>query len=167
MDSDPGNGSGDEPPVCAPDPTVATTCRGAAAPPSPDRPGAPDHPGYPQPPVGLCFLRAMTLVRLRGEIGATHPVDVEALAEALVAARTAVVLNVSGVTWIDPGGLRWVMRLTRPARREGAVLILESPTACMDEMLTLTGCHHWFTAATRPGPCGRSDTTRLLQELTP
>ena len=71
-------------------------------------------------------------------------------------------INVAAVNAMDTSGLRWLMRLTRRVRHQGAGLILESPTVCVEQVLTLTGCHTWFTAATRPGPNGRSDTVRLI-----
>lgn len=117
------------------------------------------------PAVGICFLRVATLVRLRGDLTRGSPIDVEALAHGLAVTHNPVVVNVAAVTAIDTGGLRWLMRLTREARSGGAALILESPTPCVEEVLTLTGCHTWFDAATRPGPGGRTDTARLLQGL--
>jgi anti-anti-sigma factor len=116
-------------------------------------------------PIVLCFLRGVTLVRLSGPLSRRNPSDVEALGRALAAEHHPVVVNVAAVTEIDIGGLRWVMRLTQEARRQGESLILESPTACVEKVLTLTGCHTWFSAATRPGPGGRTDTARLLNSL--
>jgi anti-anti-sigma factor len=118
-------------------------------------------------PVCIHFFRGMVLVRLHGEFGRTVPADVEALARGLAATRDPVVINVSAVTAMDAAGLRWVMRLTQEARRQGASLILESPTPCVEAVLTLTGCHTWFSAATRPGPGGRTDTARLIDALPP
>ena len=117
------------------------------------------------PPIGVHFLRGVVLVRLHGEFGSEHPADVEALAHGLAAAHEPVVVNVSAVTAMDAAGLRWVMRLTQEARRQGEPLILESPTRCVEDVLTLTGCHTWFSAATRPGPGGRTDTARLINAL--
>jgi anti-anti-sigma factor len=113
-------------------------------------------------PIVLCFLRGVTLVRLSGPLSRMNPSDVEALARGLAAEHQPVVVNVAAVTQIDVGGLRWLMRLTQEVRRQGESLILESPTLCVEEVLTLTGCHTWFSAATRPGPGGRSDTARLI-----
>jgi anti-anti-sigma factor len=117
-------------------------------------------------PIGIYFLDWVTLVRLHGEFGHAVPADAAALGAGLAAAENPVVVNVSAVTYMDTGGLRWVMQLTRPARGRGTSLILESPTPCVDAVLTLTGCHTWFSAATRPGPNGRADTTRLIHTLT-
>jgi anti-anti-sigma factor len=116
-------------------------------------------------PIGLHFLRDLVLVRLHGELGTSHPGDVQALADGLAAAGLPVVINVAAVTSMDAAGLRWLMRLTREVRREGQWLILESPTPCVEAILTLTGCHTWFSAATRPGPGGRTDTARLISSL--
>ena len=71
----------------------------------------------------------------------------------------------AAVTEMDTEGLRWLMRLTRRVRHQGAGLILESPTVCVEQVLTLTGCHTWFNAATRPGPDARVDTAELLKTL--
>ncbi len=116
-------------------------------------------------PIGIHFLRGVVLVRLHGDFSHEHPADVEALAQGLAAAREPVVINVAAVTSMDAAGLRWVMRLTQEARRRGEPLILESPTRCVEDVLTLTGCHTWFSAATRPGPGGRTDTARLISSL--
>jgi anti-anti-sigma factor len=113
-------------------------------------------------PIVICFLRGVTLVRLSGPLRRVNPSDVEALARGLAAEHHPVVVNVAAVTQIDVGGLRWLMRLTQEVRRQGESLILESPTRCVEEVLTLTGCHSWFSAATRPGPGGRTDTARLI-----
>jgi anti-anti-sigma factor len=128
-------------------------------------PFLPENPLAPALPVALHFLPGMVLVRLHGAVSETVPADVEALARGLAASHQPVVVNVSAVTSIDTAGLRWVMRLTREARRQGACLILESPTPCVEAVLTLTGCHTWFSAATRPGPNGRADTARLIGGL--
>lgn len=124
-----------------------------------------EEPRYPPPPVGLHFLRGMVLVRLHGELGEAVPADAGTLARGLAAAGEPVVVNVSAVTFMNTAGLRWVMRLTQEARRQGASLILESPTPCVEAVLTLTGCHSWFSAATRPGPDARTDTARLIGTL--
>jgi|tagenome__1003787_1003787.scaffolds.fasta_scaffold20934504_2 anti-anti-sigma factor len=116
-------------------------------------------------PVCIHFLTGMVLVRLHGEFGPSVPADAEALSRGLAATKDPVVINVSAVTAMDTAGLRWVMRLTQEARRDGASLILESPTPCVEAVLTLTGCHTWFSAATRPGPDGRTDTARLIDTL--
>jgi anti-anti-sigma factor len=116
-------------------------------------------------PIGLHFLRDLVLVRLHGDLSTSHPADVQALADGLAAAGLPVVINVDAVTSMDVAGLRWLMRLTREVRREGQWLILESPTPCVEAILTLTGCHTWFSAATRPGPGGRTDTARLISSL--
>jgi anti-sigma B factor antagonist len=124
-----------------------------------------EEPARPTLPVCIHFLPGMVLVRLHGEFGKSVPADVDALAQGLAATKAPVVINVSAVTDMDTAGLRWVMRLTQEARRDGASLILESPTPCVEAVLTLTGCHTWFSAATRPGPNGRSDTARLIHAL--
>jgi len=124
-----------------------------------------EEPAYPSMPIGVYFLRDMVLVRLHGELSNVHPADVEALARALAAEHEPVVINVAAVTRMDTAGLRWLMRLTQEARRQGEPLILESPTPCVEAILTLTGCHTWFSAATRPGPDGRTDTARLISAL--
>jgi anti-anti-sigma factor len=123
-------------------------------------------------PVGIYFLPGATLIRLHGPFTAAagtltedHPVDVEALARGLAASGQPVVVNVAAVTEMDTEGLRWLMRLTGRVRRQGAGLILESPTLCVEEVLTLTGCHTWFSAATRPGPDAREHTVELIKTL--
>jgi anti-anti-sigma factor len=126
----------------------------------------PEEPAPSAQPIVICFLRGVTLVRLSGHLSRVNPSDVEALARGLAAEHQPVVINVAAVTHSDIGGLRWVMRLTQEVRRQGDSLILESPTLCVEEVLTLTGCHSWFSAATRPGPSGRTDTTRLINALT-
>jgi anti-anti-sigma factor len=113
-------------------------------------------------PIGVHLFRNMVLVRLHGDLSSAIPADVDALARGLAAAHLPVVVNVGAVTSMDISGLRWLMRLTQEARRQGQPLILESPTPCVEAVLTLTGCHTWFSAATRPGPNGRTDTTRAI-----
>ena len=130
-----------------------------------------EHLALPQP-VGIYALPGATLIRLHGALTAASgtltancPVDVEALARGLAAIGQPVVVNVAAVTEMDTEGLRWLMRLTRRVRHQGAGLILESPTVCVEQVLTLTGCHTWFSAATRPGPDARVDTAELLKTL--
>ena len=125
----------------------------------------PEQPLQLAQPIGVHFHRNLVLVRLHGELSRAHPADVQALADGLAAAGVPVVINVAAVTAMDAAGLRWLMRLTREVRREGQWLILESPTPCVEAILTLTGCHTWFSAATRPGPGGRTDTARLISSL--
>jgi anti-anti-sigma factor len=125
-----------------------------------------EEPAPAAQPIVICFLPGVTLVRLSGPLTRMNPSDVDALARGLAAEHHPVVVNVAAVTQIDIGGLRWVMRLTQHVRRQGESLILESPTVCVEEVLTLTGCHTWFSAATRPGPGGRTDTARLIANRT-
>ena len=113
-------------------------------------------------PISIHFLRDRVLVRLHGELSHEIPADVEALGRGLAAAELPVVVNVSAVTSMDVSGLRWLMQLTQQARHQGRPLILESPTSCVEAVLTLTGCHSWFSATTRPGRTGRTDTARLI-----
>ena len=121
----------------------------------------PEEPSF-APLIGLAFLPGAVVVRLHGDLGRHPPTDVESLGQGLAAATDPVVINVAGVTSIDPAGLRWLMHLTGAARRAGRALILESPTPPVEAVLTLTGCHTWFSATTRPGPAGRIDTSRLI-----
>jgi anti-anti-sigma factor len=124
-----------------------------------------EEPAHPVEPIGIHFLPGVTLVRLHGSLTAGFPFDVETLARGLAATRLPVVVNVAAVTEMDTDGLRWLMQLTRRVRSQGDGLILESPTLCVERVLTSTGCHTWFSAATRPGPDARTDTTRLIKAL--
>ena len=116
----------------------------------------------PTLPIGVHFLRGLVLIRLHGDLTQEISADVEALSRGLAAEHLPIVINVGAVSSMDTSGLRWLMRLTQGARRQGLPLILESPTPSVEAVLTLTGCHTWFTAATRPGPNGRRDTVRLI-----
>jgi anti-anti-sigma factor len=116
-------------------------------------------------PIDIHFFRRATLVRLHGELSYGNPHDVTALAAGLAAPHKPVVLNVSQVSYFDVGGLKWLMKLTERVRAQGDPLILESPTSGVDQILALTGCQAWFSAATGPGPSGRRDTAWLIGTL--
>jgi anti-sigma B factor antagonist len=78
---------------------------------------------------------------------ATKPDLVAFLTKALQDNDECVSLDLSGLTFIDAGGIGLLVGLRNRTRRQGTDLILINSPACVERLLFLTGLDKRFTPA--------------------
>jgi anti-sigma B factor antagonist len=87
-------------------------------------------------------------VTLRGELDvATAAGLAERLAVINRSGATNVVVDLAGLTYIDPGGLSPLVAEQQRATASGITLRLASPTAFVRQMLTVTGLIDYLTVS--------------------
>lgn len=82
---------------------------------------------------------AYTLVALAGEVDATNSEELHNLLESVVLERPLLLLvDLSGLSFMDSTGLRMLLRASRALDQQGGVLGLVSPQAAVARVLQLT-----------------------------
>jgi anti-anti-sigma factor len=78
-------------------------------------------------------------VRLDGEVDISNLHELQEVLERALAKGSDVWLDLSGLTFIDVGGMRALYRATLQLREDGKVLTLVSPPATLRRMLAIVG----------------------------
>lgn len=80
-----------------------------------------------------------TVVALAGEVDATNAEELHGVLQTVVAERPRlVVVDLSGLTFMDSTGLRMLLRASRSLDRQGGVLALVAPQPPVARVLQLT-----------------------------
>jgi anti-anti-sigma factor len=67
------------------------------------------------------------VVRLEGEVDGSNAGEVERAVAAAARGADPLVVDLSGLEYLDSQGLRWIATLSAEARRAGAALVLVAP----------------------------------------
>ena len=90
--------------------------------------------------VGISEGRGETVVTVTGEVDiASAPALAEALNDALATGARRVVVDLSGLGFMDLSGLRVLTSSIRRARETGARIVLANPSSSVRRLVTLTG----------------------------
>jgi anti-sigma B factor antagonist len=81
---------------------------------------------------------------LTGDLDMATTVDVLGCLHSLVGGRTDVVVDVSGLGFIDSTGLNALVAARREAERLGCTLTLRRPARCVRRVLDITGLDKVF-----------------------
>ena len=82
---------------------------------------------------------AYTMVALAGEVDATNSEELHGVLEPIVSEHPRLLLvDLSGLKFMDSTGLRMLLRANRALDREGGVLALVAPQASVARVLQLT-----------------------------
>lgn len=88
------------------------------------------------------------LVRLSGELRAEQePRITEELHPLIAQAGAAMVLELSGVTWVDSGGLSLLINLVTHSRLSQSRVVLVNPGKFVSGVLEVTQLDRWFNIA--------------------
>lgn len=80
-----------------------------------------------------------TLLLLEGEVDPHTTEQLDRAVDAALASATELVLELSGVTFIDSAGLRSLIRAQRLADQAGGSLVLRAPRPSTRRVLEITG----------------------------
>ena len=86
-----------------------------------------------------------TGVRLRGELDASAAVGVTAALAGVVACHPDIIVDLTGLEFIDCGGLRALAGVREQARHSGGGLLLASPQQLVLRVLALSGLTDLFS----------------------
>ncbi len=88
------------------------------------------------------------LVRCAGEFRADDGVSMHDELHPLIAeAGTGLVVDLSGVSWIDSGGLSHLISLVTHSRLSKSRVVLAAPSPFVAGVLEVTGLDSWFEVA--------------------
>ena len=90
-----------------------------------------------------------TIVRLRGQIDATVAAGVTAALAGVVACHPDIIIDLTGLEFIDCGGLRALAGAREQARRADGGLLLASPQRLVLRVLALSGLFDVFSVHAR------------------
>lgn len=91
-------------------------------------------------------LPDLTIIAIHGELDVASTADLrERLFVALCHAESAVIIDLSGVSFCDATGLALLVGARRRARLHGLILTLAAPRPHVSRLLHITGLHRVFT----------------------
>jgi anti-sigma B factor antagonist len=79
------------------------------------------------------------VIALRGELDVTDAAGIAAVLAGIMARRPNIILDLTGLEFIDCGGLRALARAQEQARQAGGDLLLAAPQGLVLRVLALTG----------------------------
>jgi anti-anti-sigma factor len=100
---------------------------------------------HPGPGITVEQVGGTTVVALRGEIDAGQREAASRAMVAVLAASSPLVLDTSGVTFIDSSGLAFLLQLHGVAADAGRPVILRDPSGAVVDLLALVGLHTLFS----------------------
>lgn len=95
--------------------------------------------------LGTVEYGSHAVVALCGELDVTDAADVAVALAGVVACHPNVIIDLTGLEFIDCGGLRALARAREQARRAGGELLLAAPQRLVLRMLALTGLVGMFS----------------------
>jgi anti-sigma B factor antagonist len=97
--------------------------------------------------LGLCYglYAGYAVAAVRGELDIMSSPDVASAIGSLAKRRRVVIVELSGLAFIDCGGLGVLLRVQRAARLGGGDVLLAAPAANVLRLLSLTGLDEVFS----------------------
>lgn len=107
-------------------------------------------PPEPRPPSGFQPDASPSVVGVEGEIDVATCTELWERLAAEIERTTAVILDLSGTTFIDSSGLSVIVRAMRTLDSRGGSLVLRNPRPSVARVLALTGLDKVLTVEVHP-----------------